>query len=236
MVQDGIRTLSATDGIDTHPGVGDAALSEFETEFRLRLPPEHAEVLRWSNGVEAYDGFYRLFGIGGGGAIDAVAWNHPRCWRFAWNTSVNRYWFIGESAWGAPYAYEIDSFRGGEPIPVYILSGLTMTPQYRVPSFAEFFDKYFVPSAVSPRDQMSVSAREKFGRLGVGTHLVFSPSPLMGVTPVLDNVMQMDAVAAMIIQGDIATQLASAPPGGRLTRVEPYEDDNHRMRLRLIWS
>ncbi|MCI0459826.1 MAG: SMI1/KNR4 family protein [Gemmataceae bacterium] len=236
MNPDWLRILSGAAGVQTHPGIDSTVLSEFETEYCLRLPPEHVEVLRWSNGIEAYHGFVRLFGIGGAGAIEAVAWNHPECWRFAWGQRCNPYWFFGETAWGDQYAYRIDSLRGGGSGPVYFLEGLAMTPEVIAPSFAEFFEKEFLRNAVAPYDRMTVLARDNFGPLKVGSHVVYSPSLLFGAQESLDNVMEMDAVTAMIIQGDIATQLDNAPPGAALKRVEPYEDGKKRMRLQLIWN
>ncbi len=236
MIADWLRILSGAGGVTTHPGIDPTVLTEFETEFRLRLPAEHIEVLRWSNGIEAYHGFVRLFGIGGVGSIEAVAWNHPECWRFAWGDRCHPYWLFGETAWGDQYAYRIDSLRDGESAPVFLLEGLAMTPEVIAPSFAEFFDKEFLRNAVDPYDRMTVLARQKVGPLNVGSHVVYSPSLLLGAPAIIDNVMEMDAVTAMIIQGDIITQLENAPPGRTLRRVEPYEDDNKRMRLQLIWS
>jgi hypothetical protein len=52
----------------------------------------------------------------------------------------------------------------------------------------------------------------------------------------IDNVQKMNARAAMICNGDIATQLDAGPPEGAIKALEPYEDEFQRPRIRLFWS
>jgi hypothetical protein len=79
-------------------------------------------------------------------------------------------------------------------------------------------------------------AKEEFGKLDLASHLVYVPSVLLGGTETVDNIEKMDTRAAMICNGDIAVQLDNGPPNGSVIRVEPYEDTEHRTRLKLIWK
>jgi hypothetical protein len=48
--------------------------------------------------------------------------------------------------------------------------------------------------------------------------------------------MKMPAVSAMVVNGDISTQLARASPGQSVRGVVPYEDEHCRARMRLLWG
>lgn len=83
---------------------------------------------------------------------------------------------------------------------------------------------------------MIKQAHQKFGPLQVEYHVVYHPSPLLGGTEEIGNVQKMLARPAMIGNGDIAVQLDAGPPDRIIQAVQPYEDDMHRMRLRLVWG
>jgi hypothetical protein len=40
----------------------------------------------------------------------------------------------------------------------------------------------------------------------------------------------------MICNGDIALQLDAGPAAGAVKAIEPYQDDQGRARLRLVWE
>ena len=40
----------------------------------------------------------------------------------------------------------------------------------------------------------------------------------------------------MIINGDVASQVAAAPEGSQVKGFEPYEDEKGRLRHRFIWA
>jgi hypothetical protein len=67
---------------------------------------EHRVVLEQSNGIEAFAGYIRLFGVQTTGSIDAVVWNHP--WKFAWGDRCSGYSCFAETAWGDQYTYSLD--------------------------------------------------------------------------------------------------------------------------------
>ncbi len=111
-----------------------------------------------------------------------------------------------------------------------------MSPQVVASSFAEFFESEFIRSANDPYDVMVKQARQKLGHLELASHLVYVPSILLGGADDISNIEKMNARSAMVCNGDIATQIDAAPSGKVLKSVQPYEDESHRWRLRLVWG
>jgi hypothetical protein len=221
-----------SDDVCLHPGIDTKSLDNLETSHRIPLPADHCAALRQSNGAEIYGGYGRLFGVDTENSIDIARWNHPSCWKFAWNGRCSQYWCFAETAWGDQFAYNIDELRGGSG-QVYCLDCLTMDPMIVASSFSEFMEEEFIPSVMIP---LTIEARRKFGQLYLGNHLVHFPSLLIGGTERIENIEKMPAQAAMICNGDIAIQVDAAPPGRRLVRMTTYEDEAKRPRLQFVWS
>jgi hypothetical protein len=235
MISGLVRELRAVKDVVFHSGVETPLLTRFEAESGLVLPLEHKELLLSSNGAEAYAGYIRLFGLYNRESTDLVCWNQHDFWKFAWGDRCSEYWCFGETAWGDQYAYQVDSLKAGADGPVFFMDALSMTAEVIAPTFAEFLLAEFVPSATGPYDEMIKQARTKFGPLEVSNHLVYVPSILLGGVEEIGNVRKMNARSAMIGNGDIATQLDIGPAHGTVEAVKPYEDERHRMRLRLVW-
>jgi hypothetical protein len=231
-----IEDLDPLQDVRFHPGANVPLVDKFKSECGVPLPHQHGAVLQQSNGIEVYAGYIRLFGMHTTESIDSVAWNAPDCWKFAWGDRCSGYWCFAETGWGDQYAYALDALRTGGGVPVYFLDALSMTPQVVASSFAEFWEKEFVRTAKAPYDSMLKQARQKLGPLDVTSHVVHVPSVLLGGTEDIDHMQRMNARAAMIANGDIATQLDAGPPAGAVKAVQPYEDDRGRMRLRLVWE
>lgn len=221
---------------NTHSGLELAGANSLLAAAGLILPPQHVEFLQWSNGLEAYAGYFRLFGIGPSAGVDAIRWNQDDCWKFAWCDRCADYWCFGETAWGDQYAYAVDSIRSDTAPKVYFLDAVSMTPEVISTSFAEFLEAEFLRSAREPYDAIIPLARQKFGPLEVGYHLTYVPSLLLGGTETVNNVTKMNARAAMIANGDLAIQLDAGPADAQVKGVQPYEDTEGRMRLRLVWA
>lgn len=218
-----------------HSGVESSAIYKLERDYGVELPSDHIAALQQSNGIEVYAGYARLFGVYSTESIDAIAWNHPDCWKFAWEGRCAGYWCFGETAWGDQYAYDIESLRSGTAN-VYFLEALSMAPQVVASSFTEFLEREFNRSAQAPYDAMIPLARGKLGSLELESHLVYLPSLLLGGTEDVGSVYKMNARAAMICNGDVATQLEAAPANRPVKSVQSYMDELHRMRLRLMWT
>jgi len=230
---DGLRQLKDA---SFHPGIDASLFTKFEGDQGIVFPKEHRTALQESNGLEVYAGYVRLFGLHTTESIDAAIWNQPDCWKFAWERKCSEYWSFGETAWGDQYAYALESLRGGMAYQVYLLDALSMTPQVVASSFAEFLEKELARSAEDPFDAMMKQARQKLGPLEVSSHLVYVPSVLLGGPEDINHVQKMNARSAMICNGDIATQLDAGPTDKAVKGVQTYEDEFHRMRLRLAWA
>src|SRR5690606_7136163 len=139
------------------------------------------------------------------------------------------YWCFAETAWGDQYAYALEQLKNGGDGPVYFLDALSMTPQVVAASFAEFWEQEFVRSAKEPDDSMLPQARQKLGPLELMSHAIYVPSILLGGTNDVAHVQKMNARAAMICNGDIATQLDAGSVTATVKAVEPYADEHGRM-------
>ena len=56
-------TLGELDGVRTHASLAPQIFDQIEPLLGFALPAEHKETLRWSNGLETYAGYFRLFGL-----------------------------------------------------------------------------------------------------------------------------------------------------------------------------
>jgi hypothetical protein len=231
-----IQELRGLNDVVFHHGADAPLLARFETESKLLLPREHKELLRSSNGLEACAGYVRLFGLHTTKGIDSVRWNQHDYWKFAWGDRCSAYWCFGETAWGDQFSYTVESLQAGENAVVFLIDAYSMTPQVLASCFAEFFRNVFVASAKGLQDASTILARKKFGPLNACDHVVYNPSILLGATEEIDNVRKMNARSAMICNGDIAMHLDARSAGGVIKSVEPYEDELHRTRLRLVWG
>lgn len=231
-----IEELRHLRDVGLHSGVDASLVAGLERDYGIVLPSEHRAVLQESNGVEVYGGYIRLFGVGTIESVDSSVWNQSDYWKFAWGDRCSGYWCFGETAWGDQYAYALDSLRGGGVAKVYFLSAFSMTPHIVASSFSEFLEKEFIRSANEPYDAMIKQARQKLGLLEMTSHLVYVPSILLGGTEDINHVGKMSARLAMICNGDIATQLDAGPPDRVVKSMQTYEDESHRMRLRLVWA
>jgi hypothetical protein len=92
--------LASLKGVRLHSGVSQGFLNGLENAFGIRLPIDHQAVLSESNGAQVYGGYLTLFGVGPGANMDAIVWNDPKCWKFAWESRCFDYWCFAETAWG----------------------------------------------------------------------------------------------------------------------------------------
>jgi SMI1 / KNR4 family (SUKH-1) len=229
---DEIRGL---EGVRFHQGADSSLVVRFENDYGIVLPDDHKDVLKRSNGLEVFGGYYRLFGAYTSECIDSVVWNQAETWKFAWGNRCAGFWSFGETAWGDQYAYSVDSLREGDA-KVYLLECSSMTPRVWSASFSEFFEKEFLLVAKVPYDIMTRQAHQKFGPIETDCHVVYIPSLLLDGTEDIKKVEKMNARAAMICNGDIAMGLDAAADEQVLKEIQTYEDDLHRTRLRLVWA
>jgi hypothetical protein len=187
-IADSLSDLAVRGSVTLH----DPADLFSEAMMEVVLPAEHVRVLGRSNGVEAYAGYYRLFALGGDAAIELRRWNAPGLWRHAWGGAADGFLCFGETGWGDQYAYR-EGEPGGE---VVRIEAFSMEAEPVAGSFGEFMRAVFLPCAVRPRDELTVQARARFGRLPLADHVTFLQPPLDGeLDPA--RVVRMPAVAAM---------------------------------------
>ena len=156
--------------------------------------------------------------------------------KFAWRNSCENFLCFGESLWGDQFAFRYDELvENKSEAKVYWLDALVLEPRFLISSFSEFIKQDFMCLAQDPYHEMSVQAFQKFGAMNVDRHLVYSPSLLIGGEEAVENIVQMDAVQAMIVNGDIAFHLIDAQEDGVLEKVEVYMDELSRPRVKLVW-
>jgi len=163
-----------------------------EAMLEVVLPADHIRVLGRSNGVLAYGGYFRLFALGGDAAMELRRWNEPSLWRHAWDGAADGYLCFGETAWGDQYAYVDRDPQAG----VHRLDAFSMEAEQVAGSFTEFMRGVFLPNAERPRDELTIAARERLGRLPPAEHVTFLTLPGRG-EPDVAEVVRMPAVAAM---------------------------------------
>ena len=164
-----------------------------------------------------------------------IEWNSPTVWTFAWNERLRDYWLIGETAWGDQYAYRREELQQAVTPKVFFIEGITMKAEVVADEFSTFLEDEFLRNALEPYDENIVAARQRLGDLSPYEHIVYVPSPLLTGEENVETVAKLDAVASMIINGDLCNQLAGQTQDRRIQTVEPYEDEHGRMRMRVIW-
>lgn len=202
----------------------------------LVLPPAHLEALCSVNGLTAYGGYFRLFGAGPWAVIDLADWNNPECWKFAWPGGLDRFICFGGTAWGDQYAYDLAELSADAPsASVYFLEAIGMEPEVIAPDFQSFLEREFLRNAREPYDTLVKQVRARLGDLMPREHITHVPSILLTETEDPGSVMKLDAVAAMIANGDLWVQLASTPTERAVRSLDVYTDDRGRPRVRVVW-
>lgn len=188
----------------------------------------------------AYGGYFRLLPLADRSLVNWLVsierWNQPSTWKFAWPHSVLDYVCFGETAWGDQYAYKLGDLDSGDSAPVYQLEGITMQPEVLASSFEEFMSNDFLRNARTPYDAMLVRARQKLGGLRCSEHLIYVPSLLLTGEEDIDHVSTMEAVSAMIVNGDMAVQLGNELETRDVAGIDTYTDQDGRTRLKVVWT
>jgi hypothetical protein len=201
----------------------------------VSIPDSLHALLTKANGLLAYGGYFRVLGIGGASSVDLVSWNDPGTWKFAWPEHVNDYFCFAETGFGDQYAFRYDELSRSRQ-PVHFLESLTLQPEQCADDFDAFLRDELLRNATQPYDEMIVSARRSLGDLSVDEHVIYSPSPLITGSETVENLMKLPAVASMIINGDLASQLRNGPAVGQIQRVDVVFDDKGRGRIKVLWA
>lgn len=229
-----LTTLMTTVGVAWEQPMAPAEVADRLRRLGWALPEPHRELLTNVNGITAFGGYFRIFGLGKE-PMTLEGWNSPKTWKFAWPRHLGEYLCFAEDAWGDQYAYRLDELNRKDP-PVYWLESLMLEPEPWEPNFAAFLANDFLRNAVTPWDSNMLLARKRLGALRLDEHLVYSPSPLLTDETDPESIMKMPASAAMILNGDLARQLGDETFDRGVSHVEPYTDPEGRMRLNVVWA
>lgn len=219
------------------PNGGAVSPTFTQTAEALRLPTTHVSLLSGANGLVGFDGYFRLFGIGRptSALADIETWNADATWRFAWPLRLREFLCFGETAWGDQYAYRVAELGEASP-KVYLLEHVTMGAEILAPNFEAFVEAEFLRNCKSPYDSVLVRVHARLGALRYDDHIAHVPSILITDDENPDRVARMPAVSSMIVNGDLARQLADEKQSRTIKAVEPYEDELGRMRLRVVFG
>ena len=94
-----IKTLN---DVRFHAGADMPVLNKVEECYGIAFPEDHLQALNESNGVEAYGGYIRLFGVETDDSINVLRWNSNEYWKFAWDDRCSKYLCFAETDLGRP--------------------------------------------------------------------------------------------------------------------------------------
>jgi hypothetical protein len=201
-----------------------------------RLPEEYVTTLTRFNGFSVHYGMNRLFGIRADVTMDMRSWNQVDAWRFAWDSRINPFFCIGETAFGDQYALMLAE-GGIDFLPeVFLLEANFLQPVVVGATFGAFLHQELVRNAEAPWDEVAIEAVSRYGPIDVTNNWAYAPSIALGGSEDVANLMSMDCFTAMTIAGDIASAIQAAPDDAELQGVAPYGDDRGRSRLRVIFE
>lgn len=237
MIEKLAKELLQLPRVTTHAGLTDRKIEKFKKIYELKLPDAHLDFLHWSNGVEVYGGFLKIFGVLPDLATDLIQWNCKDAWRFAWgHQRCTDYLFIGQTAWGDQIAYNIENLRSESTPAVFFLDGISMSAYKIADSIEEYLHSGLFGFAKDPKDEIVEKSRVKMGDIGPLESLIYLPSLLLGGREDPENLCRMESAKVMIINGDLATQIDNADEGQVVSRLVEYRDACGRGRIRIEFT
>jgi hypothetical protein len=201
----------------------------------VRLPELHRSLLLHANGISTSWGYQRLLGVGDG-AHDVGPWDAHESWKFAWPRCLEDFLVIGQTGWGDQFAYSLSGLRGGDET-IHRLDRVLM--EASDPPAAATFGEFllgFLGCARTPSERV-LEARRQVGDLRPDELAVFWPSPLLVSLERATQLMRMNARGAMVVNGDLATQLLEpANESRQIDRFDTFLDNRGRSRIQVRWS
>jgi hypothetical protein len=201
----------------------------------VRLPELHRSLLLYANGISASWGYQRLFGVGDG-CHDVGPWNAHETWKFAWPRHLEDFLVIGQTGWGDQFAYSLSGLQRGDET-IHRLDRILMeeSDPPAATSFGDFLIG-FLGGARNPSERV-LEARRQVGDLRPDELAVFWPSPLLVSLERATQLRRMNARAAMVVNGDLATQLLEpANESRQIDLFDTFLDDRGRSRIKVRWS
>jgi hypothetical protein len=230
-----LDSIKSLPGVTVRPPATEAEIRRVEAWLGTRIPPAHRAFLRSSNGLLAAWGYDRLLGVGDE-ATDIGPWNLAETWKFAWPSPLDDFLCVAETGWGDQYAYWIGDLRRGSEA-IHRLEAHLMEPaDDPVADDFEMFLRSFAAGARLPADRVH-AARGQIGDLRADEHAVYSPSPVLVGIDQATTLIKMSARLAMIVNGDLASQVFDPANQERaVSRIEMHQDDVGRPRIKVHWA
>jgi hypothetical protein len=226
-----IDQLVAAGDARTHPPADEAAVRKFEESFGFRLPEAHRRMLSQTNGFEAFRGYFRLFGVGRGAAIEMESWNAAQLWKFAYRGAADRHLCFAELGSGHQFGYRLDEASDAGTSVDHLLVN-NMRAVFRYPRFEAFLDTPFL-HGVLYRDGDFVEWMRRLGELAPDEHVAHRSFGVLDESR-RELFEKMGAVDSMVFYGD--AWFEHQPDGAAAERLEFYVDDVGRRRLRVVWE
>jgi hypothetical protein len=202
------------------------------------LPLQHQALLATTDGLEAFGGHYRLFGVGPDSVRNLSTWNQGSIWKFAWPLPLADFLCFGESSFGDQYAYRLSQLRsegdGSAGPSVYCLDGLEGQVYATFGRFSDFLDGEVETWISGPKDDRILLARQTLGDIQAAHQLNFAP-PVWVAPVAAERLIKLDARVNMILNGDLYSQLVNAQ-GKAVARLEPWTDSEGRPRMRVLFA
>ncbi len=192
---------------------------------------QYIDFLNSNDGMSLYHGYYRMLGMQTPFPFTLEEWNKSSCWRFAWPDLNPSYFFIGYTAWGDQYGFDLKNVEKG----VLLLDAYEMVEETIAKDFGEFIEKELTTLRARTYDSQIIKAYEQFGELRWGESIALIPPLLLVESEYQCQFNKMKIESLMIINGDIYTQLNQMGDGEVFVhKLETYNDDEGRTRIKLI--
>jgi hypothetical protein len=210
-------------------------IDRVEAFLGVPLPPAHRSLLLAANGLTTSFGYQRLFGVGDG-SQDIGPWNAHETWKFAWPMPLADFLCIGQTGWGDQFAYRLGDLRRGIET-IHLLDHFMMenAELSAAGTFVTFLHGILTRACMP--DEKIREARRQLGDLNRDELAVFSPSALLVGLERATQLKKMPARDAMILDGDLTTQLIDPEKETyRIDRFDQYLDERGRSRVRVRWT
>ncbi len=174
---------------------------------------EHRELLSLHNGLVAFWGGLRIFGLNGGSVQELQRWNAKSSWRFTYKELVKDYLvFFAEDAFGNQFCYK-DSGTD-------IYSFLAETGQIRL--FAPSLEMWVSRISEDPAGALKLPLLQEWqsegGNLLKGTEHLCPTYPFITQAETVDvhTLYKIEGIEDMRYKGNFAYQIKDVPDGSKI--------------------
>jgi hypothetical protein len=165
------------------------------------------------------------------GVLSLSAFNDESTWKHAWRGALDGWFAVGVISVGDVIAYRTTELSSSDP-PLWMLDAFEMTPSALSASLGGLFDA--IGRWSREPDDLVASVRERIPTLDDGSLVAFAPPPIaFGVEGLAGRAQPMSARLVMTFNGDAHAEAARCR-GRTVERLDTYEDEQRRLRLRFV--